>query len=122
MRNRIAAVACTMLLAGCAGGPQPGDAALTEPAPNVVVYDVAPSNAQMLGPVQASACNGTRETATARLQSLASRQGGNGLTHLVCRDEGFSLQCLSSTACSAVAVLVPPPQPPPAPPPRRRKR
>ncbi|MDP2409442.1 MAG: hypothetical protein Q8M26_04055 [Pseudolabrys sp.] len=122
MRNGSGALACALLLAGCASGPEPAEVALTEPAANVIVYDIAPPNAQTLGPVQASACNGTREIATRQLQNLAARQGGNGLTQLVCRDEGFSLRCLSSTACTAVAVLVPPPQPPPAPPPRRRKR
>lgn len=123
MRTPIGIAGCVLLVAGCASDPDRAlDASASlEQAQTVVTYDVAPPNALSLGPVKASACNGTREIAVRRIQAAVSRQGGNGVTQLACNTEGISFSCWSSVTCEALALNVPPPPPPPVVKPKRVK-
>ena len=123
VRNVLAALACTSFVAGCAGtADHPIDAAMTEPPPNVTIYDVQPPSALVLGPVSATACDGTQEMATRQLQVMVAKQGGNGLSQLKCRDAGMSLACWKQATCEGTALNVPPPPPPPAKKRPRKKR
>ena len=117
MRNLVALMGCSLLVAGCTSAMDRSlDAsASVEPTQSVVTYDVAPPNALPLGPVTASVCDGTREVAVRRLLASVSSKGGNGLTQLTCNKEGMSFSCWSSVTCEATALNVPPPPPPPPP-------
>jgi hypothetical protein len=120
MRKRIAGLAVLGMIAavsGCTSVPseQPTSAELVTARQSVKIYDVMPPNGTPIEQVTATECNGTREAATDKLIVLTSQRGGNGLAQLLCKSEGFSFSCLSSSICTgtAIKVVAPPPPPPP---------
>lgn len=118
-----AVIGVIILMGGCAS-VQPPPIASTEVAiakQNVKIYDAAPPNASPLEQISATAC-GTQEAATDQLIALTSQRGGNGIAQLSCKDEGFSLACLSSSTCTATALNVVEPPPPPPPPPKTKPK
>jgi hypothetical protein len=110
-------IALITVVSGCATfqSPEPVSPETMTLRQSVKTYEVTPPNSTPIEQISATACNGTRETATDKLLAMVSERGGNGLTQLVCTSEGFSFSCFSSSTCTATAIKVvtPPPAPPP---------
>jgi hypothetical protein len=118
-----ALLAAALFLNGCTSfsSSEPAAVELTSAPPNVKIYDVMPPYSTTLEQISVTACDGTPESATARLMSQASRRGGNGILQLSCTSSGMSFSCWKSATCTATAINVGEPPPPPPPPPRRGK-
>jgi len=106
---------------GTASVPASGSVEMALAKQNVKIYDVAPPNASPLGQLSTTACDGTREVATDKLIAMTSQRGGNGIAQLSCKEEGISLYCWKSAACTGTALNIPPAPVRPIPPPTRRK-
>jgi hypothetical protein len=118
MRKLIAgsSIIATIAMSGCASfnSEPPAPAIPSAMRQDVKIYSSIPQYGTPLGPVEATACNGTQETATNMLMDAVVQRRGNGIVQLLCTEQGFSFSCWKSATCTATAINVapPPPEPP----------
>ena len=115
-------IAFALLVSGSPGWSQDFARSVDGGDPSVRIYDVAPANAQSLGPVSVLTCGRPVESAKRRLINLVLRQGGNGVSELACSEEGMSFSCWSSAKCVGIALNIPPVISPPPPKPKLKTK
>ena len=111
-------IACALLVSGSAGWSQDFTRSVDGGDPSVRIYDVAPANAQSLGPVSVLTCGRPVESAKRRLINLVLRQS----SELACSEEGMSFSCWSSAKCVGIALNIPPVISPPPPKPKLKTK